>query len=222
MKKLFICLANSKKYTQRCIAGVELTPTTRRGYRYDIVRREGKPVWVRPVSDGEYGAVATEWVDHINLLDIVAVNVAAPAPQGYQSENVRFEGNCLEIVEHIYPTPVLMDKLLAVDEPVLFGDKKNAIPTTQIGQIDHSLLLIKPASLDLHCKPGLTGPHQLRAIFLYGLGFYNLPITDIDFIEHYRHNPALLEDCEHIYLTISLGMAFNERHYKLVAGIIYF
>lgn len=221
MKKLFICLANSKKYTQRCIAGIELTLATRRGYRYDIVRRQGKPVWVRPVSDGEYGAVATEWVDHINLLDIVAVDVAAPAPQGYQAENVRFEGNRLEVVERICPTPALLDKLVAVDEPTLFGDKKNAIPVSRIGQIDHSLLLIKPASLSLHCKPGLTGPHQLRAIFLYGLGFYDLPITDIDFIERYHHNRALLEGCQNIYLTISLGMLFNERHYKLVAGVIY-
>ena len=165
MKKLFICLANSKKYTQRCIAGIELTPTARRGYRYDIVRRENQPVWMRPVSDDDYGAVAAESVDHITLMDIVAVDVVAPAPCGYQSENVRFVGRRLEVVETVAPRAALLDKLLAVDVPTLFGDKKNAIPAIKIGQIDRSLLLIKPTSFNIHYKPGQTGPTQATSSY---------------------------------------------------------
>lgn len=222
MEKLFICLANSKKYTQRCIAGIELIRSARQGYRYEIVRRAGNPVWLRPISDSEHGQVAAELVDHINLLDIVAVEVTEAAPQGYQSENVLFDTSRLAVVERITPAETLLDKLLAVGEPILFGDKNKAIPVDKIGQVDHSLLLIKPTNFNLYYKPASIGSPQLRAIFRYGLAFYDLPITDIDFIDRYHQNPTILQGCEHIYLTISLGMAFNEQHYKLAAGVIYF
>ena len=83
---MFICLANSKKYNQRCIAGIELKKSLRKGYKYQIVKQDDNPVWIRPVSTSEQGEVSSELVDHVNLLDIVEVNVRAVAPQGYQSE----------------------------------------------------------------------------------------------------------------------------------------
>src|SRR5262245_56499531 len=83
--KLFICLANSKKYTQRCIAGIELAKSSRPGFKYDIVRHGERPVWLRPVTDSEHGEIPADLVDHINLLDIVEVEVVAPRPQGYKS-----------------------------------------------------------------------------------------------------------------------------------------
>ncbi len=96
MKKLFICLANSKKYNQRCIAGIELEKSTRKGFKYQIVKRNSRPVWMRPVSGSEHGEIDAEFVDHIKLLDIVEINVTAPAPQGYQSENVQFDNRPLQ------------------------------------------------------------------------------------------------------------------------------
>ncbi len=45
MMKYFVCLANSRKYSERCIAGIELA-FNNPGYR--ILWMNGKPCWIRP------------------------------------------------------------------------------------------------------------------------------------------------------------------------------
>jgi hypothetical protein len=72
-----------------------LEKSSRKGYKYQIAKRDANPIWIRPVSDSEHGEVSSELVDHINLLDIVEINVTAVAPQGYQSENVLFDNRRL-------------------------------------------------------------------------------------------------------------------------------
>jgi hypothetical protein len=62
----------------------------------------------------------------------------------------------------------------------------------------------------------------LRAEFVHGQYRYDLPITDVNFIEKYTLNEAVLEDANHVFLSISLGIEFEERYYKLVAGIVWF
>jgi hypothetical protein len=222
VKRQFICLANSKKYTQRCIAGIELEKSARKGYKYQIVRRAENPLWLRPVSSSDHGEVTAELVDHINLLDIVEVNVIAPAPQGYQSENVLFDNQRLEVVDKIDKKEALLDKLLAVDQPALFGNKDKVVQSYEIGRLDHSLLLIKPVDVFVFEAINPKGNSQIRASFTYGTTLYDLPVTDIDFIEKFAQNRDILQGCNHIYFTVSLGIAYNGRHYKLVAGIIYF
>ena len=117
MEKLFICLANSKKYNERCIAGIELElerSSWPEGGPHDIniVRTETEnPKWIRPVSAAQSGAVSAELVDHVSLLDIVKLNVTAPAPQGYQSENVLFDGGSLEIIRR-FPRTVSLIEIL--------------------------------------------------------------------------------------------------------------
>src|SRR4029453_11687058 len=125
--KLFICLANSKKYTQRCIAGIELAKSSRRGFKYDIVRREDRPLWLRPVSIREHGEIAAEMVDHINLLDVVEIKVTAPRPRGYQSENILFEEGQLAIVDKVIQVPAALDRLLTPAEPTLFGNRARTV-----------------------------------------------------------------------------------------------
>ena len=48
MKAIFICLANSKKYGERCIAGIELTKGA--NGNLTVVKENGRPKWIRPVS----------------------------------------------------------------------------------------------------------------------------------------------------------------------------
>ena len=223
MEKLFICLANSKKFTERCIAGIELVKSSREGFTYDIVKGEDKsPKWIRPVSVDHGGAVAAALVDHINLLDIVKINVTKPDSAGYQSENVLFDDKPLSIISKIQKTPSLIDKLLSVNKPVLFGNKDRAVTVEDITQLDHSLVLIKPASVQVYKAIGGSGNPQIRAKFDFNAVPYDLPITDIDFGNRFDKNPKLLESCTHIYFTISLGVEFNKWHYKLIADVIYF
>ena len=223
MEKLFICLANSKKFTERCIAGIELAESSREGYKYNIVKAEdNSPKWIRPVSADPGGAVTAALVDHVNLLDIVRVNVTALAPEGYQSENVLFDGRPLEIIDNIQRTPTLIEKLLAVNESILFGNTGKAVSVENITQLDHSLVLIKPEAVEVYQTTSIAGNPQIRAKFVFNGNSYDFPITDIDFVNRFRNNPMLLASCTHIYFTVSLGVEFNQRYYKLIAGIVYF
>ena len=221
MEKLFICLANSKKYTERCIAGIELVKSSRRGYKYDIVKAENnKPIWIRPASGSQHGEVSSNLVGHVNLLDIVKINVTRPNPQGYQSENVLFDPP-LSILDSIQRDSLLIDRLLSVDEPVLFGNKGKAVSIADIGQLNYSLVLIKPANVQVYSTTSRSENRQIRASFVFNDIPYDLPVTDIDFTNQFSQNPMLLESCTHIYFTISLGIEFQGLHYKLIAGVVY-
>jgi hypothetical protein len=223
MKKLFICLANSKKYTQRCIAGIELVKSSRQDYRYEIARQNDNPIWIRPVSGSRHGEVESHLVDHISLLDIVEVHVTSACPDSYQTENIWLDdSHPLKIVEQIDKQPPLMDKLLMVDYPELFGNTLKFVDIDEINQINRSLVFIKPANAHVYETIRSTRQPQIRANFYYNDIFYSLPVTDIDFMAKFRQNPDMLRACPHIYFTVSLGIEFEARHYKLVAGIVYF
>ena len=226
MEKLFICLANSRKFTERCIAGIELTESSREGYKYDIVRTEDdSPKWIRPVSADQGGAVSAALVDHINLLDIVRINVTAFTPEGYQSENVLFDDRSLETIDNlranVQRTPSLIGQLLSVNMPVLFGNRGRAVSMENIIQLDHSLVLIEPENVEVDQTISESGNPQIRAKFVFNGNSYDLPITDIDFTNRFSNNAMLLDFCSHIYFTISLGVEFNGWYYKLIAGVIY-
>lgn len=221
-RKLFICLANSKKYTQRCIAGIELAKSSRRGFKYDIVRQGEKPVWLRPVSRNGHGEIEAGLVDHIKLLDVVEVEVTTSRPQGYQSENVLFKEDHLQVIDTIGPVPAALDRLLTPAEPLLFGNRERTVASGEIGKVDHSLVLIKPKAARVYATTTAKGSGQVRAGFIYEGIAYDLPVTDIGFIHKFSRNPQLLWSCEHLYFTISLGMEFEGQYYKLVAGVVYF
>ena len=223
MEKLFICLANSKKFTERCIAGIELAESSRKGYKYDVVRIEdNNPNWIRPVSADESGAIPEALVDRIKLLDIVRINVTSFTPEGYQSENVLFDDRSLEIIDNIQRTPSLIEKLLSVNTRALFGNKGKAVSVENITQLDHSLVLIEPEEVEIRQKNKVAGNPQIRAKFVFNGNFYDLPITDIAFINRFRNNSTLLESCTNMYFAVSLGLEFNGWHYKLIAGVVYF
>lgn len=222
MKKNLICLANSKKYTERCIAGIELANSSRLGYRYEIVKRRDNPVWIRPVSDSEHGEIASQLVDHINLLDVVEIKFPTAHPQGYQSENVLFDDLYLKVVDNVDKCCSLLDKLLAVDEPTLFGNKGRAVRAEDVAQLNRSLVFIKPADAQVYETTSSAGNPQIRASFVYNDVSYDLPVTDIDFSERFGQDPQILQPCTQVYFTVSLGIEFEGWHYKLVAGIVCF
>jgi hypothetical protein len=222
MEKFFICLANSKKYNQRCIAGIELRKSSREGYKYDIVRNGDNPAWIRPVSHSEHGEVSSELVDHINILDIVKINLTAVVPRGYQSENVLFDNRRLQVVERIDKDRTLVDKLVTVNTTTLFGNRENAVHINDIDRLNHSLVLIKPTNVHIYKTTGFRMNPQIRAGFEYGKDRYDLPVTDIDFEKRFNQDPSDLSAVTHLYFAVSLGTEFNQQHYKLIAGILYF
>jgi len=119
MKTLFICLANSKKFGERCIAGIEVEKV---GEVYKTVEKEGKPKWLRPISEFQHGAVAEDLVGGINLMDIIEIDVKELCPNGYQPENVTFKSKSIKKIGHMKPSEKILDRLIYMDQYNLFGN----------------------------------------------------------------------------------------------------
>jgi hypothetical protein len=126
------------------------------------------------------------------------------------------------VVDRIDKIEALIDKLLTADAPTLFGNTEKMVHVNDVEQLDHSLVLIKPSNVHVYETTSFKGNPQTRASFIYGTTRYDLPVTDIDFEEKFNQNPNILQTCTHIYFTVSLGVEFNEQHYKLIAVILYF
>ena len=81
--KRIVCLANSRKLSGRCIAGLEI---------------EGGQVggWIRPVSSSPDGEISVydqtmENGSKPTLLDILEIQMIEPRPDGCQTENHLFD-----------------------------------------------------------------------------------------------------------------------------------
>ena len=216
MKTLFVCLANSKKYGERCIAGIELKREN--DGSLSLVKENSKPKWLRPVSSAEHGEVAAHIVNHIKLNDIVEIDVLEHCPKGYQSENILFDVNSLKVVGKVALSATNLDKFTE-NPSTLFGNKGKAVPADKISEIANSLLLIKVYKTSVYLRTDLE-KNQLRMKFEYNGNEYDLPITDLDFAYKYNKDNNILSNAKNIYLTISLGVVHEGWHYKLVAGVI--
>lgn len=216
MKKFFLCLANSKKFGERCIAGIEL----RKGRKkFHPVEKEGKPCWLRPISKFQHGAVRESIVGGINLMDIIELDIEELCPNGYQSENVTFKPKSIKKVGNFGLSEENLDSLIDMDQRFLFGNRGRAVPEDVIDSVEHSLTLIKVTDFQVNRR---DSDGQLRIVFEFNHNRYDLPITDIDFIQRYNDNETLLENKKCLYLAISLGIFHNGWHSKLIAGVIYF
>jgi hypothetical protein len=72
MKTLFICLANSKKIGERCIAGIEVKKIDD---IYQVVKTQGKPNWLRPISQSQHGEINKALVSEVSLMDIIEIDI---------------------------------------------------------------------------------------------------------------------------------------------------
>lgn len=91
-----------------------------------------------------------------------------------------------------------------------------------IKELDHSLVFIRPTKVKFLIARTSTGQIQTRATFCHETIFYDLPITDVDFIIRYSLRPNDFVDLKNMYFTISLGLEFQGWHHKLIAGVICF
>jgi hypothetical protein len=220
MKKYFICLANSKKYGERCIAGIEVLKSEN---GYTIVRQDNKPKWIRPVTQEKHGAVPASLVNNISLLDIIEIDETEEVPDGYQSENVRFKESSLSVVDQFRPSPGDLAALIDNDQPYLFGRKGKALSLDAIDFLEQSLTFIKATSSEIYIKKDPDGREQYRLKFIFNMQDYDLPITDVTFLEKCKNNDcaSINQDMKDgVYLTISVGVEFEGWYYKLVAGVV--
>jgi hypothetical protein len=215
MKTTFICLANSYKEGGRCVAGIECHNDIPLWNEYD------KPRWIRPVSsDTPHGEIDSRLTYKLKLLDVVEIDVADPAPQGYQVENVLFNPAHIK-VKGIFPVQDL-EALCDQYQPHLFGNKGKGVREEEAEQLSESLTLIKVADFQFTAKPNFTNPAKphVRLRFDFNKNRYDLPVTDPVFLRELQFDKYFLKNAPELYLCLSLGILHEGLHYKLVAGII--
>ncbi|CAK8718775.1 hypothetical protein GMJAKD_08040 [Candidatus Electrothrix aarhusensis] len=214
MSTKIICLANSKKYNERCVAGIAVEKP---GDVYKILKCENKIKWIRPVSQNGHGEFPVSIAQGIKLLDIVEFTILNYCPSGYQSENAYFDGNSVRQVASIKLSSSNLDKLTS-NCGLLFGNRGKAVHPDEIDTLDHSLVFIKVEEYQAYIKPE---NNQLRMTFSYQSNKYDLSVTDMQFDFLYRGNAAVLHNINHLYLTVSLAVEYNGWHTKLIAGVVY-
>lgn len=214
MTTKIICLANSKKFSERCVAGIEVVKSDN-GYK--MCTENSTPKWIRPITKNTHGEFPTQLAENLKLLDVIEFKIIEPCPSGYQSENVYFADDSIKKTGEIQLSSKNLDTL-AHNTSLLFTNKGKAVHADVIDTIEYSLILIKPSNYRVFIKPD---NNQLRMKFHYNSVEYDLPITDIKFEENFRRNGKMLDSMKNVYLTISLAVIHNNWHSKLIAGIIY-
>jgi hypothetical protein len=213
-----LCLANSTKYEERCLAGLRLDTGG----------------WIRPVSDAGGSALVrnqyTTQSGHVpEPLDTVKIKVKQQHPKYNQPENWIITGEDWELVT----TELGKKQLLALNTaiqregPVLFNSEriipKHKLQELQIGQ---SLTLLRPDSTQFYSeiKSGKRKPYTK---FKFDGDEYNLSITDHNWREAVDENgeSALpssnqVGSDQEILYTISLAQANDHGAcFKLVAAV---
>lgn len=72
-----------------------------------------------------------------------------------------------------------------------------------MGGVVYSLALIEVHDVRIYTR--LDDGH-MRAQFSHGRYLYDLPVTDVNFIEKFTLNEAILAEAEHVFFTVSLAV----------------
>jgi hypothetical protein len=217
-----LCLANSDKEGDRCIAGLDLDTGD----------------WVRPVSDSDGSGLSTQQYLTKDLydpdpLDTIKFTLSEPDPEPHQPENWIISSNRPEFQKDEIgdrEAQILIDNIHSKSH--LFGDKSDKIKYSNIKRepVKSSLELIRPESPQFKIRKRDGKP---RAAFQLQDTRYDLPVTDPLWKQRIKSDD-ILSDVELEYepasaytpgktrplFTISLGSPHNGSCYKLVAAVI--
>lgn len=219
--KRIVCLANSRKLSGRCVAGKELSG--------------GRPIgWIRPISAREHEEVSEyerQYQDGSDprVLDIVDVPLLDARPTDYQQENWLLDP------EHYW---VKVDRFAWSDlrqlaDPVAplwvngqstYNGHNDTIPLALASDLRSSLRLVQVDRLALSVfRPGEAFGNPKRRVqgrFQHHGVEYRLWVTDPGYERTYLAGPDGDYEIGEGFLTISLGEAYNDACYKLIAAII--
>ena len=218
MEKYFICLANSYKHGGRCIAGIEVVPQS--DGSLGIVRHDdGRPRWIRPVSMSANGEIPNHLAESFKIFSLVKLTDVEPCPDNAHTEDVHCTR--MEICPfELSPTKDFLNQLIDTQHQAVFYFRGKSIPTTIIDRLDYSLMLIHPDNACAYCDEERENS-KYRMKFTYNGSNYDFPITDPVFLEQFKKSPDSYADLDGVYLVLSLGIAFEGFHYKLVATVLF-
>jgi len=214
-----ICLANSRKYSGRCIAGKAFDGG-----------RVGQ--WIRPVARNDTGELSVKEIrcrdgDVPRLLDIMTVSLGRRHAHAYQTENYLVDGNTWQR-NGVFPGSRLHDLCDPVDTLWVNGYASASGINDRIpekitrAQIRSSLAFIQPERAELIVEEGPQLLKRLRTRFFYKGQEYSLPVTDPVMENRYLDHDIGRYPIEEapVYFTISIGEPYEGFCYKLVAGVV--
>ena len=215
-----ICLANSRKYSHHCIAGL---------------RTDGKG-WLRPigkVADGSFYTNEITLQDGTlpRVLDVIRIGCSAPKASQHQPENWLSDGSKWRLISRPANPPLIqLVQSAAAMGPELLGNRGDSKAYDGFLTIPakSSLTLITPKNLKWLITTSYSGNRQTRACFYLAGAYYDLVVTDpvwenrlISLLPgHHPEEAAGIDSNEAVSLVVSLGEPLNGCCYKLVAGII--
>jgi len=223
-RKTILCLANSRKYQGRCIAGKE-------------VDGDQPGSWIRPVSNRPLEELARSercyWLGREpRLLDLIEINLEGPSPvsKPFQSENhriaprSRFRKRGRRKWKHLGPFLDSPSSLWRNGSSSYYG-RNDRVSVSAASALRHSLYLIQPRKLVLEVvdegSEFNARRRRLRARFLYRSIEYRLSVTDPVTERAFRRRELGAYSVPDAYLCVSLGEPHTDGFcYKLVAGVI--
>jgi hypothetical protein len=219
--KRIVCLANSRKLSGRCVAGIELSGTQAVG-------------WIRPVSSREHEEVSEyerQYEDGSDprVLDILDVPLLEPRPKHYQQENWLLDPDRYWVKtgratwSQLAPLAAQNEELW-INGHSSYNGVNDRIPTALAEKLRSSLRLLRVDRLRLAVfKPGETfgnTKRRVQARFHHNRVQYRLWITDPRYERTYLAKSDGEYEIGESLLTISLGEPYNDMCYKLTAAIV--
>ena len=203
-----ICLANSKKHGDRCIAGIETST--------------GK--WIRPITNLDDGRVPINIClvdgEEPKPLDILEIPLATTG-SGYECENRSILPGSWQRVGKACPA----DLVKYCEQEILHSQSVNAVPFSFLRSLPlhqrRTLQLIRITKLNLTLYQD-TGKWEASLPTLNGQRM-RAKITDLNFTERLNQGNTIENEC---LVTISLGQPWRKIVadelfcWKLVAGVI--
>ncbi len=217
--KRIVCLANSRKGGDRCVAGREILASGRPG------------PWVRPVSSRPNDAVSEQERQYRDgseprVLDVVDVPVIKASPQEYQRENWLLDPERRwELIRRLAPSDLAhfttREAQLWVNGHSSAEGENDRIPSSIAIKLPSSLRLIRVDRMELSVR---TDPYRsrrfVRGRFRHAQTDYSLRITDPVCEELCMQQENGDYPVGESYLTVSLGEPYEGYSYKLIAAVI--
>ena len=217
MDKHFICLANSYKRGGRCIAGIEVSVDTDDHWAVQC-HSDGSLRWIRPIDrNTEYGEITESDARFIPMYAVVKLTNVEPCPHQSHSEDVFFSQ--MSPVGMIHPSSEVIRSFEDKVHHEIFYSTDLGISPEVYAQGDYSLMLIHPDGFKFVEDP-TKNRARYRMMFSYNGVTYDFSVTDPTFYEFVAQHPDAINTLNDLYLTLSIGLEYEGRHHKLIAGVI--
>lgn len=218
--KRIVCLANSRKLSERCLAGKE-------------VSHDAAYPWIRPVSNRptqEVPLTLRRYRDGSDpaLLDLIDVPLKRHEAKSYQSENWLLDAG----QRWTRAGRMTWSQLSAIadDPPSLWLNGSSTaqglndrVATADAEQLTESLYLLRLETMQVRIyAPNARDEfsRRVQATFRHRGVEYRLRVTDPVIEDQYLLGDDGTHDIGRCFATVSLGEPFMGYCYKLVAAVI--